>query len=262
MKKLGLFFILMEIFIWCGFSQSLTLQKICSGLAKNPVTTGDFVQIKTINANGRQLKSSGNFIISPYGIMWKTLKPFPSSLVVTESAMIQTAANGKQSVMNGADNQIFQNIASTLRSVFAGDSAELNKHFTVEFGDEGLGEGKNPLQGGQNATEGAIAAGGEPVWTIILTPKDATIASVMKSLVLSGRGGVENAGPGVKAADDKAGGGGKNAGPGEAIGVGTQITLQSLELLETSNNKIRYEFSNQKYPKELTEDEKANFTVK
>ncbi len=248
MKKLGLFFILMEIFIWCGFSQSLTLQKICSGLAKNPVTTGDFVQIKTINANGRQLKSSGNFIISPYGIMWKTLKPFPSSLVVTESAMIQTAANGKQSVMNGADNQIFQNIASTLRSVFAGDSAELNKHFTVEFGDEGLGEGKNPLQGGQNATEGAIAAGGEPVWTIILTPKDATIASVMKSLVLSGRGGVENAGPGEAI--------------GEPSGVGTQITLQSLELLETSNNKIRYEFSNQKYPKELTEDEKANFTVK
>lgn len=217
MKKLGLFFILMGIFVFGGFSQSLTLQEICSGLAKNPVTTGDFVQIKTINANGRQLKSSGNFIISPYGIMWKTLKPFPSSLVVTESAMIQTAANGKQSVMNGADNQIFQNIASTLRSVFAGDSAELNKHFTVEFADESL-----------------AGAGGEPgCWTIILTPKDATIASVMKSLVLLGTGGAK-----------------------------TAITLQSLELLETSNNKIRYEFSNQKYPKELTEDEKANFTVK
>lgn len=221
MKKLGLFFILMGIFVFGGFSQSLTLQEICSGLAKNPVTTGDFIQIKTINANGRQLKSSGNFIISPYGIMWKTLKPFPSSLVVTESAMIQTAANGKQSVMNGADNQIFQNIASTLRSVFAGDSAELNKHFTVEFADESL------------AGAGELVAGGEPTWTIILTPKDATIASVMKSLVLSGTGGAK-----------------------------TAITLQSLELLETSNNKIRYEFSNQKYPKELTEDEKTNFTVK
>ena len=41
----------------------------------------------------------------------------------------------------------------------------------------------------------------------------------------------------------------------------TQVTLLSLELQETSNNKIRYEFSNQIYPKELTTDEKAFFVI-
>lgn len=207
MKKI-VTLISMTFLALCLYAQDLTVQGICAGLSKHPNTTGEFVQIKTINANGRQLKSTGNFIISLDGIMWKTLKPFPSSLVITKEAMIQTGANGQKTVMSGTDNQMFQSIADTLSSVFAGDNTQLAKHFKTELSSAGKS------------------------WTITLTPKDSTIAAVMQSLILSGN---EN---------------------------NSEFFLDSLELNETSSNKIRYEFQNQKYPKELTEDEKANFSVK
>lgn len=187
---------------------SADLKSVCDGLSKTPITKGDFTQIKTINAKGRTLKSSGKFIISLEGIMWKTLKPFPSNLIVTENAMIQIAADGKKNVMSASDNQIFQNISKTLRSVFAGDSKELENNFKVAF---------------ENKENG--------LWSVVLTPKDSTIAAVMRTLELSGSS------------------------------TNTQVTLLSLELQETSNNKIRYEFSNQIYPKELKTDEKAFFVI-
>ena len=59
------------------------------------------------------------------------------------------------------------------------------------------------------------------------TPKDSTIASVMKSMVLAGAG----------------------------------ADLSSLEMSEVSENTIRYEFKNQKYPEELSADEKQNFVI-
>lgn len=205
MKKI-LSLLISTLFICNVFSADL--KSVCDGLSKTPITKGDFTQIKTINAKGRTLKSSGTFIISLEGIMWKTLKPFPSNLIVTENAMIQIAADGKKNVMSASDNQIFQNISKTLRSVFAGDSKELENNFKVAF---------------ENKENG--------LWSVVLTPKDSTIAAVMQTLELSGSN------------------------------TNTQVTLLSLELQETSNNKIRYEFSNQIYPKELTTDEKAFFVI-
>lgn len=205
MKKI-LSLLISTLFICNVFSADL--KSVCDGLSKTPITKGDFTQIKTINAKGRTLKSSGKFIISLEGIMWKTLKPFPSNLIVTENAMIQIAADGKKNVMSASDNQIFQNISKTLRSVFAGDSKELENNFKVAF---------------ENKENG--------LWSVVLTPKDSTIAAVMRTLELSGSS------------------------------TNTQVTLLSLELQETSNNKIRYEFSNQIYPKELTTDEKAFFVI-
>jgi len=205
MKKL-LVLLFTSLLVSGAFAQQLSLQSVCHGLSETPNTIGDFTQIKTVSTTGRQLKSSGKFIISGEGIMWKTLKPFPSNLVITKTAMIQTAGDGTKTVMNGSDNQIFQNIAQTLSSVFAGDSKVLESNFTVDFIEK---DSKN--------------------WTIILTPKDSTIASVMQTLTLEGEVTTSN------------------------------VVLNSLELKESSNNKIRYEFTNQSYPKELTEDEKAYF---
>ena len=193
------------------FAQS-SLEIICAKLASHPNTTGDFIQIKTLQTNGRKLTSNGKFIFCPEGILWKTEKPFPSSLILTKDAMIQIAANGKKSVMNGKDNQIFTNISETLSSVFSGNADALKKNFECTFSE------KN----------------GE--WKIYLSPKDSTIASVMKSLVLTGI--IEEAGKDNAAA-----------------------SLSSLEMTEMSENTIRYEFSNQIYPKELSPDEKQNFVI-
>ena len=184
--------------------QSQTLESVCKSLAAHQNTTGDFTQIKTLQTNGRKLTSTGKFIFSKEGILWQTEKPFPSSLILTKEAMVQIAANGKKSVMSGKDNQIFANISETLSSVFSGNVDALKKNFECEL-----------VQEPNNS------------WKILLTPKDSTIASVMKSMVLAGAG----------------------------------ADLSSLEMSEMSENTIRYEFKNQKYPEELSADEKQIFVI-
>ena len=192
-------------------AEGLTLEGVCKSLASHPNTTGSFTQTKTLQTNGRKLTSTGKFIFCPLGILWQTEKPFPSSLILTEDAMIQIAANGKKSVMSGKDNQIFANISATLSSVFSGNAEELKKNFNCKF-EEG-------------------ADGG---WKVYLTPKDSTIASVMKALLLSGSWDSGSTGGAV---------------------------LTTLEMTEISDNTILYEFANQKYPKELSADEKENFVT-
>jgi len=214
MKKNRLFFAVISFFmlinLFANNSKALTLEVVCESLASRPNTIGSFTQTKSLKANGRKLKSSGSFIISAYGILWSTEKPFPSSLILTQDTMIQLSGNGKKSVMNSRDNQIFSNISNTLSSVFSGKVSELKKNFTCEFSEEPAGN-----------------------WRIFLTPKDSTIASVMKKLVLSGQYDLET-------------------GAAE---------LESLEMAEASGNSILYEFSNQKYPEELSQDEKQNFII-
>ena len=185
-------------------AQSLTLESVCKSLASHPNTTGDFTQIKTLQTNGRKLTSTGKFIFSQEGILWQTEKPFPSSLILTKEAMVQVAANGKKSIMSGKDNQIFANISDTLSSVFSGNVDALKKNFECELIQEA-----------------------DAGWKILLTPKDSTIASVMKAMVLAGAG----------------------------------ADLSSLEMSEASENTIRYEFKNQKYPEELSADEKQIFVI-
>lgn len=203
------------IFMMAGsfFAQNkagLKLETVCECLAARPNTTGDFTQTKSLQTNGRKLKSSGKFIISNSGILWRTEKPFPSSLILTKDAMVQIAANGTKSVMSGKDNQIFSNISGTLSSVFSGNVNELKKNFLCDFSEDG-----------------------KDGWKVSLTPKDSTIASVMNILVLSGK------------CDIKAG----------------TAVLEKLEMAETSGNSILYEFVNQKYPEELSNEEKQNFVI-
>lgn len=204
MKKriiLGFLFLLTAV----AFAQNL--EEVCASLAEHPNTTGNFVQVKTIQTNGRKLKSNGTYIISTEGILWRTEKPVPSSLILTKNSVVQIAANGKKSVMDGRDNQMFANISETLSSVLSGDAAALRKNFNCDFTINNDGQ-----------------------WSVKLEPKDSTIASVMKTLVLSGT-------------------------------YQQYAIMTSLVMQEASDNEIRYEFLNQKFPKELSADEKQIFVL-
>lgn len=180
---------------------------ICQGLAENQNTTGTFTQTKVISQSGRKLKSTGTFIISSYGIMWKTEKPFANTLIITEDKMIQTTASGNKSILDGSENQIFKSISSVLQSIFMGNTQKLYENFEISVKNE---RAEN--------------------WVIELVPKDANINSVMKTFTLSGE--IQN----------------------------NRTVLNSLEILEQSDNIIKYEFSNHQYPQDLTENEKNSFT--
>ena len=165
MKKIT-FLIFTLLFSTAFFAQTAftpSLEYVCESLSAKSNTTGDFTQTKTIQTNGRKLKSTGKYIICKEGILWQTEKPVPSSLILTKDKMVQIAANGKKSVMDGKDNQIFSNISEILSSVFSGDAASIKKNYNCKLAMDKNGE-----------------------WSVSLEPKDSTIASVMNTLVLSG----------------------------------------------------------------------------
>lgn len=80
-------------------------------------------------------------------------------------------------------------------------------------------------------------------WTIFLTPKDESVSGILKSIQVSGKmNGTENA---VKNSAE------------------TQKTqIDEILMTESSNDTIKYIFSNQTYPEGLTQDEKNYFAFK
>lgn len=145
-----------------AFAQTVTLENVCSKLAEHPNMKGDFSQVKTIKKVNRSLKSSGKFIFSLDGIMWKTEKPFPSSIVVGMTSIVQTMPDGSKNVIDASSNQIFGSIATTLSSIFSGNIVGLQSNFDVSFSMNG------------NA------------WTAELLPKDDAVLMILKKLTVSG----------------------------------------------------------------------------
>lgn len=206
MKKI--FAAAMAFVLMTGAFAETTFNSVCEKLAEHPNMTGKFTQTKTISAVNRSLNSSGTFIFSLDGIMWKTEKPFPSTLAVGMTSVVQTMANGKQTVIDASTNQIFTSISSTLSAMFRGDAATLSENFNVSFTSSGS------------------------TWNAVLTPKDKAVASILSSLSIGGNY------------------------------TGDFADLNKIVMTEATKDTITYSFSEQKYPKELTADEKSYFTAK
>lgn len=154
-------------FVAADTSDNQKLKDVCSMLAQHPLTKGNFTQIKTVKTakGSRDLKSSGEFIFCPDGIMWKTTKPFPSSMIVGKDFIAQIAADGTKNVTDTSNNQTFASVASTISAVFSNDYDNLTKAFNTSLTAQADGNIK-----------------------ITLVPKDSTIASVLSSidLIVSG----------------------------------------------------------------------------
>lgn len=190
------------------FLNAETFDSVCKKLSEHPNMTGNFTQIKHISTVNRDLKSSGTFIFSLEGIMWKTEKPFPSTLAVGMTSVIQTMANGKQVVIDASQNQIFTSISTTLSAVFGGDAEKIAENFNVSFSSSGS------------------------TWKAVLTPKDSMVAKILSSIQIGGTTSASFA------------------------------DLNQIIMTEATTDTITYNFTDQKYPKELSADEKAYFTAK
>jgi len=144
-------------------ADSADMDKVFTALTANKVTTGDFVQTKTSAKLKKPIKSSGTFIFSDQGIVWRTLKPFPSTMAVTKTSIIQTKPDGTKNVTDGSSNEVFKSIAQTLSSLFSGNRNDLEQYFNIE---------ESALNGSE--------------WKMTLSPKDKTMAGAIKKIELSG----------------------------------------------------------------------------
>ena len=144
-------------------SDARAIDSAFAPMTAHKVIRGDFKQTKFIAQLNKEFVSNGKFVIAnDKGILWNTEKPFPSSLAISETRMIQQNANGSRTEINANDNVVFAQIAKTIQSVFSGSTAKLQAGFHVYF----TRNGKN--------------------WTVGLIPKEPSVKKAIESIELSG----------------------------------------------------------------------------
>ena len=132
-------------------------------LSEKAVVSGTFVQSKRIKRLGRDLVSKGNFVFSiKDGIYWNITSPYPSTIVMTSTRIVQRSPGGEVSVIDSKDNAVFKRIALTMQAVFSGDLGALEGEFAVYY------------QGDSSA------------WRLGLLPKEKAVREVVASLVVEG----------------------------------------------------------------------------
>jgi len=161
-----------EIFRHPLDSQTMNAFKAtCSRLAEHPVVRGKFEQEKTLSRLNRSLKSSGNFIIvTGLGMVWDTVKPFPSTLTLGIDYIIQSRSGGQKTVLNAQGNETFLRMAEVISAVFSGNSRGLMNNFKVYYSPGG----------------GIVDAGADYEWELGLIPKDTVIGAFAEKIIMKG----------------------------------------------------------------------------
>ena len=140
-----------------------SFNRTCVRLAEHPIIKGNFEQEKRLNRLDRSLKSSGNFIIaSEFGMVWETLQPFPSTMVLGNNYMMQFRPGGQKTVLSDDGNETFIRLAEILSAVFSGRSQTLINNFTIYYN------------------------GGSAGWELGLVPLDSAVASFALNIIMKG----------------------------------------------------------------------------
>jgi hypothetical protein len=144
---------------------------LCSQFAEHPFVRGNFEQEKTLTRLNRSLKSSGNFIIAAgLGMVWDTVKPFPSTLTLGKDYLIQSRPTGQKTVLSAQGNETFLRMAEVISAVFSGNSQGLLDNFEVYYSGNASGS----------------AAGKAAVWEIGLIPRNIAIGSFAEKIIMKG----------------------------------------------------------------------------
>jgi len=138
----------------CNLSYAAdVLANITIQLVKTPITQGEFQQEKRLKILRKPLISKGSFTYSQSkGVIWKTLTPIPSLLLVNEAHLL--TGQGEQAVPP-AFGKVF-------KAMLGGDLQQLSEGFVI------TGEAK------------------KSAWRLQLTPKDELLKKIISSMVLSG----------------------------------------------------------------------------
>jgi hypothetical protein len=141
------------------------LRDVRQRLAQEPVVRGAFEQRKSVKGFRNPLVSGGDFVVSrARGVLWRTLEPFASTLVVTRDRVLARQADGSIArVLNANDEPAVRTISETLFGVMAADLAVLAQRFHID---------------------GELA--GPEGWRLVLLPRDASLGRWVRRVDLEG----------------------------------------------------------------------------
>lgn len=114
--------------------------RIRSALHDAPVQRGTFEQSKQVKGFRKPLKSSGTYVVTRgQGIVWNTLKPFPSELTVEPTAIASKQGTKELFRVDASKEPAVRLITEMLFAALSGDVESLLRHFeaTGQIGPEG-----------------------------------------------------------------------------------------------------------------------------
>ncbi|MGB3394463.1 MAG: outer membrane lipoprotein carrier protein LolA [Stenotrophomonas sp.] len=140
------------------------VDEITASIARPEVLRGQFTQEKQIGGFKNPLRSQGRFVVARrHGVIWTTLKPFPSELVVTAERILSRQRDGSTRVELDARQQpALRSVNAVMFALMSGDVQALSGQFNVQATREAQG------------------------WRLRLTPKSAMLAKAFRSLTLQG----------------------------------------------------------------------------
>ena len=140
------------------------IDAITQAVARPEVLRGQFSQEKQVSGFKNPLRSQGQFVVArQHGVIWTTLKPFPSEVVVTADRILSRQRDGSTRVELDARQQpAMRSVNAIMFALMSGDVQALSSQFNVAASREGQG------------------------WRLRLTPKSAMLAKAFQSLTLQG----------------------------------------------------------------------------
>jgi hypothetical protein len=109
--------------------------KIQAMLAKPAVLCGRFDQSKQLLGLKKPLLSHGRFCVATgKGVLWRTLQPFPSTLLLTRDQIVNFQGERVASRLDAKQEPVVRMINGVLFSLLAGDLGQLDTLFQTEGG--------------------------------------------------------------------------------------------------------------------------------
>lgn len=154
----GLFLLL----TWPLQAAPLSRAEVQQLLALSQAKEARFEQEKQVAGLSQPLRASGELLlVRDLGLWWQQQKPFPLTLTLTPTRMVQQMAGQPATVI---DNPQLLEFSQMLLALFGSDEATLGRYFTIDFHSSETG------------------------WQLVLVPSQAPLDKVFASLTLSGQG--------------------------------------------------------------------------
>lgn len=107
--------------------------KIQAMLAKPKILCGRFDQTKQLAGIRKPLVSNGRFCaMADKGVLWRTLKPFPSTLRLTHDEIVQLQGERATLVLDAKKEPAVRMIHSVLFASLTGDLGQIEKLFEID----------------------------------------------------------------------------------------------------------------------------------
>jgi outer membrane lipoprotein-sorting protein len=142
-----------------------TLAGVQQRVAQVAVLRGEFTQEKRIEGFKNPLRSEGRFLLArDKGVLWATLKPFPSEVVLTRERILSRQRDGSTRVeMDARQQPALRSVNAMMFALMSGDVKALTGRFDAQA---------------QLLPNNA--------WKLVLTPKAGPVAQAFKAIILEG----------------------------------------------------------------------------